>query len=341
MSALTKNSARHWLVKASPVLESASTSSRDLTLLAGLLDAHILRSLESGGADAALVRVVGRILSTQGGGTRYTPHVTRLPVLGCQVAGGDPELAIDVAAAWKALYVASKLYDDLGDGDAEREVGKGRTAVYLYTGMCLQSAAPLCLSELSADQYARAVSLITATTVRMVGGQYREHAGGEGETAEECLATVGDKAGSFWRLGAELGADRAAPDWPGREDLATAAFHGGVAVQLNDDLVGFRRRGPRGDLTHGRHKLPVVYALAVATGDDAARLPDLLARGADGDREAEDGARALATRLGAQNFMSFLIGREHRKVQDALARLAAPAPLLAQLSALLTDKAIA
>lgn len=51
-----------------------------------------------------------------------------LPLLTCELVGGDSHVAIPVAAAWNLLHLAAQIFDDLQDGEVppgDKERGRG------------------------------------------------------------------------------------------------------------------------------------------------------------------------------------------------------------------------
>jgi geranylgeranyl pyrophosphate synthase len=245
------------------------------------------------------------------------PEVHAIPLLACEVAGGDPDAAVGVAAAWRALHLASKVLDDVMDGDAARVAGQDGVArltavglgLYALSNRCLCGASPVAKAELS--------DAIHDTVLAMVDGQHREHTIGEGDTVEECLRTLDRKAGSFFELGVALGVRSSGKRFSGECALRDAGRDGGVLLQLADDLAGFRAEGTAGDLANGRRKLPVVYSLSVAAPAEAELLGDLLRR-AVGDPEAERAARHLMHGLGAEAYILFEMQVRRRRIREAV-----------------------
>lgn len=276
-------------------------------------------ALNTAEIDAGLAGVMIRLLREAESAEDATGSPTFLPFLACEVAGGDARQALAVAAACRGLHVASKLIDDVEDGDADRLcLGPGASARLVNLATGLYAASILCLTHLPIALYRDLAPLFHRVILRMVGGQHRELEMGEGRSVDECLTTIGEKAGSFFALGAEAGARCATKDDTVIAALREFGYNAGVVVQLADDLEGFRESGPNGDLANGRRKLPVVYGLSVATDSERRELEHLLGRARE-DLEAEAEARRLMSGIGAETYMALQIARHRRRALNALA----------------------
>ncbi len=277
-------------------------------------------SLQENASDKGFVCELTRLLCETEASEFPSASPLWLPLLTCQAAGENPSHALPVAAAWRGLHIASKLLDDVEDGDAARVAKSGLIALPVNLSTGFYAASMLCLSSLSADLSADIMPLFHRTILRMAGGQHRELTRGEGDSIQECVQTIGEKAGSFFALAADAGARCAGRDTSMLGPLRDFGFNAGVMLQMMDDLAGFQQRGPIGDLANGRRKLPVIYALSVATADERARLEQLLSE-AVGDPGAESDLRDALNVLGSGVYMLAEIARYRRRALAALERL--------------------
>lgn len=245
---------------------------------------------------------------------------TCLPLLACQAAGGVPAHAVLVAAAWRALHIATHLLDEVEDGDVARlssTVSDPPRVVNLSTGFI--ALAYLALARLEPDRQTCLADDFMTTLLRMAGGQHRDldrQAGRDLATYAEIMAA---KSGAFFALAARAGAACAARSGTDLQAYTTFGYHVGLLVQLANDWAGFRAPAGSGDLALGQRTTPMCYALAVASPSERARLDQLLTR-APHDRQAEAQARSLIVALGAGAYVQIEFTR-HR--QQALAALAA------------------
>ncbi len=294
----------------------------------GLLAAVLKADAADDGFACALTRLLRETETSE-----YPPASPLwLPLLACEAAGGDAEQALPVAVAWRGLHIASKLLDDVEDGDASC-IGAIALPVNLSTGF--YAASMLCLSRLPADVSTDLMPLFHRTILRMAGGQHRELTRGEGDSVESCVQTIGDKAGSFFALAAYAGTRCASRDTSVLDSLWDFGFGAGVMLQMMDDLAGLHQSGPTGDLANGRRKLPVIYALSVASPGERARLEQLLEE-ATGDPGAESGLRDALAALGSQVYMAAEIARYRRRALASLERVASAEQRLDPLRAWLS-----
>lgn len=275
-------------------------------------------TLNTAEIDTGLAEPMTRLLHEAESAENVASSPTLLPLLACEAAGGDGGEALAVATAWRGLHLASKLIDDVEDGDVDRlRLGPGASARLVNLATGFYAASILCLSPLPVALYRDLTPLFHRVILRMVGGQQRELEMGEGGSVDECLTTIGEKAGTFFALGAEAGARCATKDDTVITALREFGYNAGIVVQLADDLEGFRESGPSGDLANGRRKLPVIYGLSVATASERRELEHLLDRaGKDLDAEAE--ARRFISGVGAEEFMALQIARYRRRALNTL-----------------------
>lgn len=245
-----------------------------------------------------------------------------LPLLTCQAAGGDPQPALPVAAAWRALHIAAKLLDDVEDGDVaciSADPSDPPRVINLATGFIM--VANLALARLATPGNEHLWYTLhhdfSHTVLRMAGGQHTDLGQHTAFDLEEYFRITAAKSGAFFALAARAGARCATeePNLLARYDRF--GYNVGILIQLADDLHGFRRSGKRGDLAAGRRTLPVLYALAVASPPEQAQLEELLAH-VSIDPEAEAQVRQLIVALGGEIYLQAELVRYRRRAWAAL-----------------------
>ncbi len=250
------------------------------------------------------------------------PAFALLPLLACRTAGGELELAIPVAAAWRALQIAARLLDDVEDGELPPD-GTAHAAAPRITNVATGfiAAASLSLARFAPVDTALYAGLqqdFSGTMLEMAGGQHRDLTGDAQDGMDDALAIVAAKSGRFFALAARSGARCATGD------EATLALFGefghnvGVLVQLGDDLTDLRHD----DLALGCRSLPIAYALTVCPADERSRLEVWLAEASAGDAAAAERARALILASGAEMYVAAEMARFRHRATKALRSLA-------------------
>ncbi len=267
------------------------------------------------------------------------PTIGNLPALAYLAAGGDGRAVMPVVAAWQAVHLALKLFDDVEDGDAGDHPSEA-----INTGTGLLMAAQVALEQLAAY----GVSLGAARSVRLafgravlracVGQQSDLVAGrdpGASTDPDGWLEIAGSKSGELLGWAAWAGA------LVGTSDERTAScyheygYHLGVLLQVADDFNDVWRADGSSDLARGRLTLPVCYALHVATDEGRAFLTDLLERAAVGDGPADAEARQMLIDLGAQTYLLAVARVQYQQAAAALQNAGGIGASVPQLSTLL------
>jgi geranylgeranyl pyrophosphate synthase len=253
--------------------------------------------------DQGYCETLQRVLDTAQIAERLGFCYTALPLLTCQAAGGQPCQAIPVAAAWRALHIAAQLLDDVEDGDVasmSTALTDAAHVINLATGFIV--VANNALLRLPPTLWRMLQNDFNHTILRMAGGQHADlnrHALLDIETYFQLMAA---KSGSFFALAARAGAHCATSDQIQIAKFEQFGYNVGILIQVTDDLADFRKPIGTGSLAAGRHTLPVVYALNVASPAERDRLMQLLAA-VSVDKEAESQARQLLVALGAEVYL--------------------------------------
>jgi len=252
---------------------------------------------------------------------------TALPLLTCKAAGGTIDDAVPAAAAWRALYIAAKLLDDVEDGTPIEVDGRRIThpeAANIATGFITLSN--LALLERKGktsyfnDKVKDLVVEFNRAVLHMASGQHRDISPDEDLDLESYREVMSAKSGSFFQLAAWAGA-RCATDDVGTLSLFEAlGYNLGMMLQLNDDLKDFRESSPGNDLAEGHRTFPVFYALSVASPFERERLQKWLAEARE-NQQAEENARNLIKVLGGEVYVLAEIMRYRRRTTKVLEQM--------------------
>lgn len=231
----------------------------------------------SSGAWPDLIAVMRLALFSGNGGKSRWLH---LPALCCQAAGGDPQWAENLTAAWLLYYAAAHLMDSVQDQDdpdpwwAESGAGSAlsaATGLYFSAGLLLNQ-----LHDIKATQIAAAdiASDFYRGFLVLSSGQLRDLERPE-PSLEEYWTLAEAKSGIFFALACRNGARLAIEDAVRLVAYAEYGRNLGVIIQVLDDLddVVAAHDNPAEKLPPQLLRaLPYVYALEVLPSSDRDRL---------------------------------------------------------------------
>jgi geranylgeranyl pyrophosphate synthase len=256
----------------------------------------------------------------------------------CQAAGGDPEWADNLAAAWLLYYSAAHLMDKVQDQDEPDPWWKDRgPAVALTTATGLFFSASLSLNQIGRcfEEINTAVDIcedFNRNLLVMASGQYSQF-----NHPPQCLDQYWQqaiaKSGLFFALACRNGARLATTDTGILDHFNSFGKHLGLLVQIVDDLddvlpvPGSLEAGQRKGL---RYSLPAVYALTVTEGEDQLKLKSLF------DLENMDPVSArkvidLMDEAGASTYTLFELNRIAHLAHLSLCQAAKPSAARDQL----------
>lgn len=266
-------------MKAAPTVLPGADEDLHARLVEGLeaVDRRLREVLDHD--DPFIAEAAGHL--SNAGGKRFRPLLT---LLSAQVAGSMNECVIDAAVGVELTHLASLYHDDVMD---EAELRRGvqsanvryGNATSILVGDLLFGTA----SSVIADLGSEAVKIQAQTFVRLCSGQIRDERPPEAgvDPIEHYLSVLADKTGSLIatsaRYGAMFGGGR--PELV--ETLTRFGEQLGTVFQLADDLLDISSdlaesgKVPGADLREGKATLPVLYAVSMATPQDA-RLVDLV-----------------------------------------------------------------
>ena len=227
--------------------------------------------------------------------------VALLPSLTCRAAGGAPQQAMPVLAAWQALHIAAKLFDDVEDGDAVDP------ATDVNIASALLVVVPLLLETLegvSQPDIQRLVRGAHRAVLLAAAGQHADllasRAAGD---PEHWLSIARAKSGALLAWAAWAGALVAGASSSTLDHYYAYGEHLGVLLQIADDFAGIWQPERVSDLAAKRLSLPVCYALSVVPPEQRAALRALLARSVGQAAAEQAEVRQQLIELGAQAYM--------------------------------------
>ncbi|MGY1708754.1 polyprenyl synthetase family protein [Geodermatophilus sp. SYSU D00758] len=220
---------------------------------------------------------------TGGGGKAVRPA---LALLGGELAGAPPEVALPGAVAVQLVHDFSLLHDDVMDGDTERRHRPTVWALWgvpcaILTGDALQDLALDVVLDSGSPHACAAAKLLTTTTAELIRGQVADLAFERRASVGigECLDMAAGKTGALLAAACSIGAVLAGAPRAQVSALDEHGRHLGLAFQLVDDLLGIwgdpatTGKPVLADLRTRKKSLPVTWALAAggAAGRELAR----------------------------------------------------------------------
>lgn len=196
-----------------------------------------------------------------------------LASLSAQAAGVPAEVGLPGAVAVELVHNFSLMHDDLMDGDTLRRhrptvwsVWGSATAILV--GDALLALAYEVLLEADSPTVARAASLLSQATRRLIHGQTLDMAYERRDdvTLPQCLRMCADKTGALLSASGAIGAVLAGAPDPLVNALSRFGAQLGLAFQLVDDLIGIwgdpaaTGKPVFSDLRSRKKSLPVCYA---------------------------------------------------------------------------------
>jgi geranylgeranyl diphosphate synthase, type I len=281
-----------------------------------------------------------------------------LVLLGCEAAGGAPDLALQASLGCELLHAYLLIHDDFMDRDELRRGGPtlhvslgsqhgahlGGSVALLLGSLCQAWAHELLLATAAPPpRVLRAARLFEAAIAEVTAGQMLDLLASQREpTSAEVLEIEQHKTGGYtFELPLLLGASLAGATPALEEALRRYARPLGQAFQIADDLLGtfgapeVTGKPNASDLREGKRTLLITRALELASADDARTLRDALGREDLTDGDA-DRLRALLRRTGAADAAKADAERLCEKALVALQDPIIPQPVRRSLAQIAT-----
>src|SRR5438132_3960577 len=172
------------------------------------------------------------------GGKRCRPL---LVVLSTKALGGNPEDALDAAAALEIIHAATLVFDDLIDKD---QVRRGAPTIHiafsnekaLTSGLFLASKGVQLLSNY---KNAEVMRMIGSTLVDVSRGELLDIISDLNASVNECIAIADLKTASLFASAAGIGAAVAGVEGKDLVGMQKYGRASGMAFQIRDDMLDF------------------------------------------------------------------------------------------------------
>lgn len=251
-----------------------------------------------------------------------------LPVLTCQLVGGDVTAAAHLAAAWDFLHLAAHIFDDIADEgfvvgpNGSMPLGEAVNAATTLLFLAQLALDPLQKKGIPLPLVYKLRRSLNQVATQTCVGQHRDLT----EMTQSDISLdayweiIAAKSGNSFGWACRAGATVAGGSLTQVEMCHVYGYNLGILLQISDDWIDLWSGGGVSDLALGKKTLPVIYALAAAPSKRGELLMALLNE-ANHCREAEAEARSEIVDLGGLHYM--LVEAEIRRKRAEVALLAA------------------
>ncbi|MCI5166554.1 MAG: polyprenyl synthetase family protein [Candidatus Electrothrix sp. GM3_4] len=280
-----------------------------------------LESILSGN-DPALIEVLQYALFQ--GGKRLRPTFA---ILSSRLCGRDDDNLCFLAAAFEYLHAGSLVHDDVIDHAENR---RGKESVVKKYGIDAAILAgdwlhARCMHLVGTLAGQKGLDIVCNAIQAMVDGEFLQlrYAANSTVTEEQYLSVVLRKTARLISATCEIGALYGHADPMQQNALARYGEKIGIAFQIVDDLLDYlgdeqaTGKVVGNDFIEGKMTLPLIHALAHASGSDKAELIKALESTA---RDSAGCARARQLMLAADSF-TFSHQRAFQEAEKGLAAL--------------------
>ncbi len=251
-----------------------------------------------------------------------------LCLFACEAVGGQATQALPAAVAIELIHNFSLIHDDIQDGDTHR---RHRPTVWYRWGHAHGVNAGDAMFVLGQEVLFRGHAgglppatalevsrILTRACTEMIEGQVLDLSFEQRPSVpvRDYLVMIGKKTGALLECSLHMGALIGARDRAAVEAMRGFGKELGCLFQVRDDMLGIwgspdKTGKPAGSDVHRRKKsLPIVHALATATGPARDRLVTIYKRDAPlSDDEVADVLAAMDS-LGTQRFC-YDLAKEH------------------------------
>ena len=236
------------------------------------VDQLILNELSS---DVVLINQIGHYIISNGG-KRLRPM---LLLLAAKALGGTNDHHLVLAAEIEFIHTATLLHDDVVDESALRRGQESANAVWgnaasVLVGDYLYSSA---FEMMVRTNNMRVMEILSKTTTAIAEGEVLQllNCNNPDTTEAKYLEVIARKTAILFSAATRLGAVISDADKATEDALAAYGQHLGVAFQLIDDALDYKAttedlgKNLGDDLAEGKPTLPLIYAIANGTADEA------------------------------------------------------------------------
>ncbi len=262
----------------------------------------------------------------------------QLPLLFCQLNGGEQQQVVPVITAWTLLRYAARLLDDIEDGDLKRQHVSQPIALNVSTGILFSVG--LILNELesvgvTSEGAGDIRQKFYQDLLQICSGQHLDLSCTT-PTLEEAWQIAGTKSGVFVGLICWAGGRVADAELEQLELYQQFGYNLGLLDQMKDDLADLWSNETHfSDLGNGRnHSLPSAYALSVLPEKQRQKLLIYL-NNSNNIVDAEENARELIVQSGAGVYLTVQSTYYYQQNQQLLEKMNLPSTVQIQLNTLL------
>ncbi len=256
--------------------------------------------------------------------TEGAPHPDwQLPVITCEVSGGNASDALPAAAAIACLQISIMLVDDMLDDDPRGEHfrrGPGSTA---NLALAFQAAAfrLIANANISSAQKNAAISTLAEAVLATSYGQQLDDLSLPGE--ENYWHVVKTKSTPFYGAAYRLGALFAGASDEIADGLHSFGIVIGEIIQIEDDLEDALATPANPDWIRQGNNLLIIFAMNAEYAKKDKFL-DLLESVKNGDLEALIEAQQLLIESGAVSYAAYQLVQRYRQAWTILDDLTLP-----------------
>jgi geranylgeranyl diphosphate synthase type I len=306
-----------------------------LKKISNLLKEEMTRILQLLSGDPQLAEMVRYPLSSSD--RPLSLHIsesrwTLLPMVVCHSICGKYDPAIPVAAAIGFFQTAGDVFDDIEDLDSDQSVvaihGQAEATNVATVLLILGQLALTKLREkcVDSDTVVSVTSEIGKYSLTACTGQHRDirHNTDPIISEDDYLKTISMKSAAQVECASRVGA-MVATDNQDVIDTFTAFGHNlGMAAQIINDIQGINKEASSiNDITTKSVTLPVIYALAIAEGEDKQLLESVYGVNASVKPEAVEKIKEVLYNSGAIHYAVVLMETYRQKALASLKKVEA------------------
>jgi octaprenyl-diphosphate synthase len=249
---------------------------------AAAVDQLILNELSS---DVVLINQIGHYIISNGG-KRLRPM---LLLLAAKALGNVSDHHLILAAVIEFIHTATLLHDDVVDESDLRRGQESANAVWgnaasVLVGDYLYSSA---FEMMVRTNNMRVMEILSKTTTAIAEGEVLQllNCNNPETTESRYLEVIARKTAILFSAATRLGAVISNTDKTVEDALAAYGQHLGVAFQLIDDALDYKAtteelgKNLGDDLAEGKPTLPLIYAIAHGTAEQAQVIVNAIKNG--------------------------------------------------------------
>jgi len=257
------------------------------------------------------------------GGKRLRPV---LALLSARASGYQGDQHIQVAAIVEFIHTATLLHDDVVDASELRRGKETANAIWgneasVLVGDFAYSRAFEMMVEVN---NMRVMEILAHATNTIAEGEVMQllNCHNADITTESYLNVIHCKTAKLFEAGCQLGAVLSGANEEQEQAMASYGMHLGTAFQLIDDVLDYNASAEEigknigDDLAEGKPTLPLIYAMAKGTKEQAITIRRAIEKG--GREHIDEVSKAIKS-TGAITYTAQLAREEASKAQQALA----------------------